>query len=89
MSIAMRCLNGGERYQLQEAEKKNESYQVVDDDKYWKLGMFYYNPNDPAVWVEKRSGLGLTNNFACWQSWAFLIGLLVLAVAPLALVFFI
>lgn len=86
--LAFKYGQGGERYQLQEAEKKNESYQVVDDDKYWKLGMFYYNPNDPAVWVEKRFGLGLTNNFARWQSWAFLIGLLVLAVAPLALVFF-
>jgi len=26
------------------------------DDQYWKLGMFYYNPEDPAVLVENRFG---------------------------------
>ncbi|WP_183575395.1 DUF5808 domain-containing protein [Mucilaginibacter sp. X5P1] len=29
----------------------------------WKWGIFYYNPNDPNVMVEKRSGLGWTFNF--------------------------
>ena len=36
----------------------------VDDDQYWKWGMFYYNPNDPAIWIEKRFGIGWTLNFA-------------------------
>ena len=26
------------------------------DDQYWKLGMFYYNPDDPAVLIEDRFG---------------------------------
>lgn len=30
----------------------------------WKWGLFYYNPNDPAVTVEKRDGLGVTFNYA-------------------------
>lgn len=87
--LAFKYGQGGERYQLKEAEKKHESYQLVDDDKYWKLGMFYYNANDPAVWVEKRFGLGVTSNFAHWQSWAILIGILILTVAPIVIAFFI
>lgn len=35
----------------------------VDDDRYWKLGAFYFNPNDPAIFVEKRYGVGWTINF--------------------------
>ena len=34
------------------------------DDKYWKLGMFYYNPNDPACIIESRFGGKLSFNFA-------------------------
>jgi uncharacterized membrane protein len=35
----------------------------VDDDRYWKWGLLYYNPDDPAVWIEKRFGIGWTLNF--------------------------
>jgi uncharacterized membrane protein len=34
-----------------------------DDDRYWKGGMFYVNKNDPALFVEKRFGVGFTINF--------------------------
>lgn len=30
----------------------------------WKWGVFYNNPNDPCIWVDKRYGLGWTLNFA-------------------------
>jgi len=53
----------------------------VDDDIYWKFGMFYYNSNDPSVFVGKRVGLGWTVNFARWQSWAMLGILVVIIVA--------
>ena len=33
-------------------------------DECWKLGQFYYNPEDPAWLVERRFGLGYTPNFA-------------------------
>ena len=33
-------------------------------DECWKLGQFYYNPQDPALLVERRFGLGYTPNFA-------------------------
>lgn len=34
------------------------------DDKYWKLGMFYYNDNDPAMLVEDRFGINSSFNYA-------------------------
>lgn len=33
------------------------------DDRFWKLGMFYVNPEDPSWLVEKRFGFGYTLNF--------------------------
>jgi len=32
-------------------------------DRYWKLGLFYVNRDDPAFFVEKRFGVGYTINF--------------------------
>ncbi len=53
-------------------------------DACWKGGPFYYNPNDPAVLVEKRFGFGYTLNFGNRWSWIVL-GLLMLpAVATVA-----
>lgn len=36
----------------------------LDEDKYWKGGLFYFNKNDPSIFVEKRFGVGWTLNFA-------------------------
>lgn len=33
-----------------------------DDDRNWR-GVFYYNPDDPELFVPKRYGLGWTINF--------------------------
>jgi uncharacterized membrane protein len=49
-------------------------------DKCWKLGQIYINPNDPALVVEKRFGVGYTLNFgnrAFW--WMVMAGVLVFA----------
>ncbi|MGG3466859.1 DUF5808 domain-containing protein [Neobacillus pocheonensis] len=34
-----------------------------DEDSYWKGGLFYFNRNDPSIFVEKRFGIGWTINF--------------------------
>lgn len=49
----------------------------------WKLGSIYYNPADPALMVEKRSGPGFTLNFGHRLSWLIMGGLLLLVLAPL------
>ncbi len=38
----------------------------------WKGAIVYYNPNDAALFVEKRDGLGSTFNFANPWSWVLL-----------------
>jgi hypothetical protein len=40
-----------------------------DDDGFYKWGLFYVNPDDPALWVEKRYGVGWTLNFGNRRSW--------------------
>jgi uncharacterized membrane protein len=40
-----------------------------DISKYYKLGIFYYNPDDSRVLVPKRYGWGWTFNFANYWSW--------------------
>ncbi|MDR0596338.1 MAG: DUF5808 domain-containing protein, partial [Clostridiales Family XIII bacterium] len=47
-----------------------------DEDRYWKLGVFYFNKNDPSLFVEKRFGVGYTNNWAHPQGWLLLIALI-------------
>ncbi|MNW50588.1 hypothetical protein D3C74_280430 [compost metagenome] len=37
--------------------------QPIRDDKHWKLGSIYYNPQDPSIFIEKRIGIGWTINF--------------------------
>ncbi len=52
----------------------------------WKAAVIYYNPNDAALFVEKRTGLGYTLNFGNRWSWVLMLGLaLVLASARLLL----
>ena len=66
---------GGERYEPPKGA--DNDYQFVDDDQFWKWGIIYYNTNDPAIFVEKRFGIGITLNFAKWQAWAWLLGIFV------------
>jgi uncharacterized membrane protein len=54
-------------------------------DDCWKWGMIYYNPNDPALLVEKRTGLGYTFNFANKLSWVFFVVLVIAIAAPVLL----
>jgi uncharacterized membrane protein len=38
-------------------------------DECWTLGSIYYNPRDPALFVQKRIGMGYTVNFGNRKSW--------------------
>jgi len=55
---------GGSRIKVKDEELENQNPSLIcrDDDRYWKLGMIYYNPDDPTLWVEKRFGIGWTIN---------------------------
>ena len=43
-------------------------------DACWTLGSVYYNPRDPAIFVQKRIGFGYTFNFGHRLSWVILGG---------------
>jgi uncharacterized membrane protein len=47
-------------------------------DACWKLGLFYITPDDAALFVEKRIGIGYTINFARGPAWIILVVTLVL-----------
>lgn len=76
--LAITTGQGGSRLKLD----VTKDGQVIDrdDDRYWKLGMFYFNRNDPSIFLEKRFGVGWTNNWAHPISWVFLIGLIVIGI---------
>src|SRR5690625_785830 len=67
---------GGSRIKLSD---KFDNHKIDrDDDHFWKLGQFYVNKNDPSIFVEKRFGVGWTNNWAHPVSWIFIIIVLAL-----------
>ncbi len=79
-AVLMWLGQGGSR--RSSAPLRVDSAQPVGDrteDRFWKLGVFYFNRDDPSVMVEKRFGLGYTVNFARPAAW--LIVLLPLLVA--------
>ncbi|MBY0098826.1 DUF1648 domain-containing protein [Mesobacillus maritimus] len=49
-----------------------------DEDQYWKGGLFYFNKNDPSIFVEKRFGVGMTLNFANPKGYLLVLGPIVL-----------
>ena len=53
----------------------------ITPDGAWKLGIIYFNRDDPAFLVEKRFGLGWTLNFGHRWGWA----IIVAALIPMAL----
>jgi uncharacterized membrane protein len=50
-------------------------------DARWKMGLLYFNPDDLALLVERRFGLGYTLNFGRPGSWILLGSVVVLAAA--------
>jgi uncharacterized membrane protein len=69
---------GGSRLAVK-ASGENGKLINRDDDCYWKLGMFYFNKNDPAIFLEKRFGIGWTNNWAHPLSWIIVLAIILFA----------
>lgn len=73
--VLMRLGQGGSRLASAQRLEPAATKPVGDrtEDRFWKLGVFYRNRNDPSVMVEKRFGLGYTVNFAYPAAWAILL----------------
>jgi len=54
-------------------------------DQCWRAGMFYVNPQDPAILVEKRFGIGYTLNFGRPAAWLLIAFIIALSVVPIVL----
>lgn len=59
---------GGSRVKHETVDSNGKSINR-DDDRYWKLGIFYFNKGDPALFLEKRFGVGWTINLARPLAW--------------------
>ncbi|WP_449138255.1 DUF5808 domain-containing protein, partial [Slackia sp.] len=58
-----------------------------DNDRYWKLGVFYFNREDPSLFLPGRFGIGWTMNWARPAAWAVLAGLVIVVIAMVAFAF--
>jgi uncharacterized membrane protein len=77
---------GGSRIKISEDKEINENVVGREDDKHWKLGVFYFNPSDPALFIEKRFGVGWTINFGRPLAIVMFLGITLLVVlGPLVL----
>ncbi len=64
---------------------KKPKGEILDDDDRWVLGMFYYDPANPSVFVEKRVGIGYTPNYGRPAAWLMTIGIIAVIVASVLL----
>ncbi len=84
---------GSVYYYMRRSKSLNEQFKELNciesspgDDKHWKWGIFYFNKEDPDLFVEKKFGVGWTVNFARPGIWIFLF---IVTVVPLLPIFFI
>lgn len=70
---AIKVGQSGSRLKVEGGSPAAENKIAVDEDRYWKGGLYYMNKNDPSILVEKRFGVGWTLNFAHPISWIVLL----------------
>jgi uncharacterized membrane protein len=83
--VLARLGQGGSRVPASTEAPSATSVVPVGDrtqDNYWKLGVFYFNRDDPAVIIEKRFGLGYTLNFGRLATWLIMLLLLMGPLVP-------
>lgn len=61
-------------------DEEEQYYEDPEEEEQWKLGVFYFNKEDPSVFVEKRFGIGTTVNYGNWKAWLFILGILLFTV---------
>ncbi|MGI5230602.1 DUF1648 domain-containing protein [Actinoallomurus sp. CA-142502] len=77
--VAIRFGQGGSRLRLAGSAAGRARTVNREDDRLYRLGIFYYNPDDPAMLVPKRFGIGWTLNMARPATWVIFGLLLVMA----------
>ena len=67
---------------------KNVAYTVDDNDSKWILGSFYYNKNDPSLFVQKRFGVGWTVNLATKKGKIYIIIPFIIIIINILMIYF-
>lgn len=80
---------GGSRIKLKGESESRKDKMDRDDDKYWKGGIIYFNPEDPSMFVEKRFGVGWTINFGNLKAVLASLAFMILFPATLYLIIYI
>ena len=86
--IGLRYGQGGWRWAARQGlVEKSQVAAILDgdgmQDDRWKLGMFYFNPSDPSILVERRFGVGWTLNLGnIWAVVLILFGIVGVCVLP-------
>lgn len=63
----------------------NSNAIIQSNSSSWKLGIFYYNPEDPSIFIPKKSGNGLVLNWAKKTTWM----IILITLIPIFLILFI
>lgn len=69
-------------YRKISAPSARDAVPEPQNDAYWKAGVFYWNPDDPAIFVSKRVGIGITMNLANKWSWIASLAIIVALLVP-------
>ncbi|MCC5911075.1 MAG: DUF1648 domain-containing protein [Clostridiaceae bacterium] len=83
--VAVKTGQSGSRIKVELSEEADTNVIDREDDRFWKWGMFYYNPEDPSLMIEKRFGIGWTINCGRPIGMAITIIILVVLVGGLVL----
>ena len=67
---------------------RQEVHGDATPDHAWKVGgLLYFNPRDPAMWVEKRVGFGYTLNLGNSRAWLLIAGMMLAPMIAARLLF--
>jgi uncharacterized membrane protein len=81
LPILLLALTLGLSFYLSRKKLGQQSDATMQNDNYWKMGVFYVNSEDPALFVSKRTGIGWTLNFGHPMSWIIFIGIIAIPIA--------
>jgi uncharacterized membrane protein len=77
---------GGQRTVAPAARREVHGDATPDD--AWKVGgLFYFNPRDPAIWVENRIGPGYGLNMGNPRAWLLMAGMMLVPMIAARLLF--
>ncbi len=69
VGVVALCVVYGQNGSRLLARMKASPLMPQDDDEHWKLGILYFNRDDPSLFLPKRFGVGWTINFARPAAW--------------------